>query len=75
MTGTQGNPDFTLLRQTHNTDTYVLKLLGMSPIVLTPHPNPRLAFTSGMHLEPGNKKLKKQEENMHFHIEIFSKTN
>ena len=52
--------------QTHNTDTYALKLLGMSPNSshLTPIPHP--AYTSGMHLEPGHKK---HEENMHFHIE------
>ena len=44
---------------------------GCSQIVLTSHPYPLQAHTSGMHLEPGNKK---HEENMHFHIEkIFQK--
>ena len=40
----------------------------MSPVVLTSHQYPRPAYTSGKHLEPGNKK---HEENMHFHIEFF----
>jgi len=42
--GTQGNPHFRLLRQTRNTDTYALKLLGMSPNSshLTPIPAPSL---------------------------------
>ncbi|WP_419612608.1 hypothetical protein, partial [Thiolapillus sp.] len=39
---------------------------GCPQIVLTSHPYLRPAYTSGMHLEPGNKKHK---ENMHFHIE------
>ena len=41
---------------------------GCPQIDLTSHQSPQLAFTSGMHLEPGNKK---QEENIHFDIEIF----
>ena len=46
---------------------------GRPQIVLTSQQNPQLAFTSGMDLEPGNKKTKKtkkkHEENMHFHTE------
>ena len=45
---------------------------GCSQIVLTTQPNPRLAFTSVMHLEPGNKP--KNVENIHFQIEYVPNT-